>query len=126
MDVVAATGYNGVLSLEIFNDQFRAGSPRGVAVDGQRSLVYLMDQLRGRVGAFADAAPRIPPRAHCLGIEFLEFAVDEANASKLAQLFAGLGFRRSASTSRRPSPVGRKAGSIFCSTVTTRASRIHI
>ena len=26
------------LSLEIFNDQFRAGSPRSVAVDGQRSL----------------------------------------------------------------------------------------
>ncbi|HEV7689221.1 MAG TPA: sugar phosphate isomerase/epimerase, partial [Hyphomonadaceae bacterium] len=39
MDVVSATGYSGILSLEIFNDQFRAGSPRGVAIDGQRSLV---------------------------------------------------------------------------------------
>ena len=48
MDAVFATGYGGILSLEIFNDQFRAGSPRGVAVDGQRSLIYLMDQMRGR------------------------------------------------------------------------------
>ena len=55
MDAVAATGYSGILSLEIFNDQFRAGSPRGVAVDGQRSLVYLMDQMRGHSGALAKA-----------------------------------------------------------------------
>ncbi len=77
MDAVSATGYSGILSLEIFNDQFRAGSPRGVAVDGQRSLVYLMDQMRGHPGALAKAAPQIPPRAQCLGIEFLEFAADD-------------------------------------------------
>ena len=50
MAAVQATGYQGDLSLEIFNDQFRAGSPRSVAVDGQRSLVYLMDQLREKNG----------------------------------------------------------------------------
>src|SRR6476661_935393 len=65
MDCVSATGYGGILSLEIFNDQFRAGSPRGVAVDGQRSLVYLMDQMRDRPNVPADAAPQIPPRAKC-------------------------------------------------------------
>src|ERR1700742_567822 len=48
MDAVFATGYDGLLSLEIFNDQFRAGSPRAVAIDGQRSLAFLMDQVRGR------------------------------------------------------------------------------
>jgi 4-hydroxyphenylpyruvate dioxygenase len=94
MDAVAATGYSGILSLEIFNDQFRAGSPRGVAVDGQRSLVYLMDQMRGHSGALAKAAPQIPPRAQCLGIEFLEFAADDRTAAGLAKLFAGLGFRK--------------------------------
>ena len=94
MDAVSATGYSGLLSLEIFNDQFRAGSPRGVAVDGQRSLVYLMDQMRGRPGALAKAAPQIPPRAKCLGIEFLEFAADDRAAAELAKLFAGLGFRK--------------------------------
>ena len=94
MDCVSATGYGGILSLEIFNDQFRAGSPRGVAVDGQRSLVYLMDQMRDRPGALAKAAPQIPPRAKCLGIEFLEFAADDRAAAGLAMLFAGLGFRK--------------------------------
>ena len=91
MDAVLATGYGGLLSLEIFNDQFRAGSPRGVAVDGQRSLVYLMDQMRGRPGALANAAPQMPPRARCLGVEFLEFAADDRAAAELAQLFAGIG-----------------------------------
>ena len=94
MDAVSATGYSGILSLEIFNDQFRAGSPRGVAVDGQRSLVYLMDQMRGRPGALAKAAPQIPPRAQCLGVEFLEFAADNRTAAGLGKLFAGLGFRK--------------------------------
>ena len=35
----------GPLSLEIFNDQFRGGSPKSIAVDGRRSLIYLMDQV---------------------------------------------------------------------------------
>ena len=94
MDAVLATGYSGLLSLEIFNDQFRAGSPRGVAIDGQRSLVFLMDQMHGRSGALAKAAPQIPSRARCLGIEFLEFAADDRAAAELARLFAGLGFRK--------------------------------
>ena len=94
MDAVLATGYQGLLSLEIFNDQFRAGSPRGVALDGQRSLIYLLDQLRGHAGMPADAAPQMPPRARCLGVEFLEFAADEPAAGELARLFTGLGFRK--------------------------------
>jgi 4-hydroxyphenylpyruvate dioxygenase len=94
MDAVFATGYSGLLSLEIFNDQFRAGSPRGVAIDGQRSLVFLMDQMCGRSGAPAGAASPIPPRARCHGVEFLEFAADDRTASGLARLFEGLGFRK--------------------------------
>ena len=45
MEALPATGYDGALSLEIFNDQFRAGSARSVAVDGHRSLLFLLDQL---------------------------------------------------------------------------------
>jgi 4-hydroxyphenylpyruvate dioxygenase len=93
MDCILAAGYSGLLSLEIFNDQFRAGSPRGVAVDGQRSLVYLMDQLRGHPGAPAMTA-QIPPRAKCFGVEFLEFAADDRASAELAELFTGLGFRK--------------------------------
>ena len=46
MRAVAATGYKGPLSLEVFNDEFRAGLPRLVALDGHRSLVALMDRVR--------------------------------------------------------------------------------
>jgi 4-hydroxyphenylpyruvate dioxygenase len=95
MDAVLATGYDGLLSLEIFNDQFRAGSARGVAVDGQRSLVFLMDQMRGRATQASQLLPPpLPPRAQCLGIEFLEFAADEHAAADLARLFSGLGFSK--------------------------------
>ncbi len=93
MTAVQATGYQGDLSLEIFNDQFRAGSPRSVAIDGQRSLIYLMDQMRGKNGKMASELPKIPPRSKCLGVEFIEFAVDDRAADELARLLAGLGFR---------------------------------
>ena len=96
MEAVSATGYQGLLSLEIFNDQFRAGSPRGVALDGQRSLVQLMDQLRQKGVAIARTAPPLPPRARCLGVEFIEFAADDRAAAELSRLFAGLGFRKAA------------------------------
>ena len=93
---VQATGYSGDLSLEIFNDQFRAGSPRSVAIDGQRSLIYLLDQLRTKCGKAASDIPQMPPRSRCLGVEFIEFAVDDRSADELARLLAGLGFRNTA------------------------------
>jgi 3-dehydroshikimate dehydratase len=95
MAAVQATGYQGDLSLEIFNDQFRAGSPRSVAIDGQRSLVYLMDRMREKNGKASDL-PKIPPRSKCLGVEFIEFAVDDRAADELAGLLSGLGFRNTA------------------------------
>jgi 4-hydroxyphenylpyruvate dioxygenase len=95
MVAVQETGYDGELSLEIFNDQFRAGSPRAVAVDGQRSVVYLMDQLRRKIGSAIPDFPALPPRSQCHGVEFIEFAVDDHTASDLAKFFAGLGFRNS-------------------------------
>src|SRR5262249_62344157 len=51
MRALLATSYNGLLSLEIFNDQFRAGSARSVAIDGHRSLIYLLDQMTDKRGA---------------------------------------------------------------------------
>jgi 4-hydroxyphenylpyruvate dioxygenase len=93
MAAVAATGYRGDLSLEIFNDQFRAGSPRAIAVDGQRSLIYLMDQLHRKAATVDIGGSDMPPRSKCLGVEFIEFAVDDHTAQELGQFFAGLGFR---------------------------------
>ena len=92
MVAVAGNGYRGHLSLEIFNDQFRAGSPYSVATDGQRSLLYLMDQLRERNDKAVDIPP-LPPRSKCLGVEFIEFAVDDRAGEELEQFLYGLGFR---------------------------------
>ena len=92
MAAVAATGYAGPLSLEIFNDQFRGGS---AVAD------------RGRRPAFADPAggPACTglAKAHqrTLGAQaqkwrhgFIEFAVNETKAGELARLLAQLGFRK--------------------------------
>jgi 4-hydroxyphenylpyruvate dioxygenase len=94
MEALAATGYDGPLSLEIFNDQFRAGSARSVAVDGHRSLLFLLDQLAAKNKALVPGFTPLPKRSRALGTEFVEFAVDDASAPKLEKMFASLGFRR--------------------------------
>jgi 4-hydroxyphenylpyruvate dioxygenase len=94
MDALDATGFDGLFSLEIFNDQFRGGLTRQVAVDGHRSLVYLLDRLRDRAHHPVAELPALPPRARCLGIEFIEFAIDDLAAPPFERLLAGLGFRR--------------------------------
>ena len=80
---VMATGYDGWLSHEIFNDRFRMAAPRRIAEDGERSLIWLGDRMRP--GAMP---PRVAPEA----VEWIEFAVSEAAAPALEALFAGLGF----------------------------------
>jgi 4-hydroxyphenylpyruvate dioxygenase len=94
MSAVAATGYDGPLSLEVFNDQFRGGSPRTIAVDGHRSLVFLMDQVARREPGIKLTAPAMPDRIKGAGVAFIEFAASEAEAASLASLLKCLGFRR--------------------------------
>ena len=96
MRAVAATGYNGPLSLEIFNDQFRGGSPKSIAVDGRRSLIYLMDQVARAEPDIAIAVPAIPDRISVKGVEFVEFAANETEAEELASLLGMMGFRLAA------------------------------
>ncbi len=94
LEAVAATGYDGHLSLEIFNDRFRAGSPRQVALDGRRSLIRL-GEVAGvslQPPAPGPAVP-LPPRVDCEAVAFVEFAADEATAAELTRLLAALGFR---------------------------------
>jgi 4-hydroxyphenylpyruvate dioxygenase len=92
MAALQATEFDGVLSLEIFNDQFRAGSARSVAIDGRRSLLYLMDELRIRTGVTHQSLPALPTRSKCLGTEFIEFTVDEDTEARLERLLLSLGF----------------------------------
>jgi len=92
MDALQVTGFDGLVSLEIFNDSFRAGSARYVAIDGQRSLLVMLDELRQRTRTPVRGLPLLPPRAHCHGIDFVEFALDEAAAATFETALGGLGF----------------------------------
>lgn len=94
MRAVMATGYQGVVSLEIFNDQFRAGSPRSIAIDGYRSLMNLMDRVRREEPGVVVDLPEMPPRIAVGGIEFVEFTADEAEAEELGALFRAMGFAK--------------------------------
>ncbi len=91
---LVATGYEGVLSLEIFNDRFRAGSARSVALDGHRSLIWLLDETARALGRPVPGAIAMPPPAPVEAVEFIEFAVAEAEQPGFAALLAALGFSR--------------------------------
>ena len=90
MDALGATGFDGLLSLEIFSDRFRAGSARSVALDGHRSLLFALDGLSRRSGR---PAP-LPPPARIQRIEFVEFAVDGTSGARFEECIQGLGFSR--------------------------------
>ena len=87
MKALQATRYDGALSLEIFNDQFRSGSAHSVAIDGHRSLRFMAEQL-------GTSTLGLPPRARAEGVSFIEFSADDHDAPRLEALLAGLGFRR--------------------------------
>jgi 3-dehydroshikimate dehydratase len=93
MESLLATGYDGLLSLEIFNDQFRAGSARSVAIDGHRSIIAMLDQLQAERPE-QRAVRTLPRRPKCLGTEFVEFAIDEESAVEFEGLLSGLGFSK--------------------------------
>lgn len=95
---VIDAGYTGPLSLEVFNDEFRAAPARANAVDAKRSLLWLEDQVRqsqARDGVACEAALFAPPPAPALtGWAFVEFAVDPAAGLRLAAWLQASGFRR--------------------------------
>nr|WP_163501738.1 sugar phosphate isomerase/epimerase and 4-hydroxyphenylpyruvate domain-containing protein [Halomonas socia] len=88
MVVLAKTGYAGPLSLEIFNDAFRAGPTEATARDGLRSLILLENLVEE--GPWAS---RIPPAPQYNGIHFIEFTLDEESAAPLGEFIDALGFR---------------------------------
>lgn len=94
MRAVAATGYDGPLSLEIFNDQFRGGSPATIATDGYRSLYALMDQVIRVEPAPQLEVPRMPERVKIERVEFVEFAAGGEEAERLGELLKSLGFQK--------------------------------
>ncbi len=94
---VLQAGYSGPLSLEVFNDGFRAAPPRGIAADGLRALRHLEEKTGQRLSASVKS-PLVqtlfspPPAPRYQGIDFLEFAVDEPHAVRLGSWLQRLGF----------------------------------
>lgn len=85
-------GYDDALSLEIFNDSFRAASTQVTALDGLRSLIATRDEaLRGIAGR--DHAC-LPPRIRPERVDFIEFAASRSDASRLEAMFGRFGFAR--------------------------------
>ena len=88
---VLATGYDGPLSLEVFNDVFRQADAGPTAVDARRSLLVLQEQ----VGTAAPPAPTAP-----IGVAFAELVTPDAEP--LAALLGALGFTRTARHRGKP------------------------
>lgn len=92
LQAVASTGYEGAISLEVFNDQFRGASTAQVATDGMRSLKWYFDRLNlplSNTPSPREALLGVPKIEH---LEFVEFAAGESDAHKLTGWLEGLGF----------------------------------
>ncbi|MEZ5535897.1 MAG: TIM barrel protein [Thiolinea sp.] len=93
MEHLHATGFDGPLSLEIFNDQFRSGSPEKTAVDGYRSLVYVNQRAERAQGASSEhEEDELPEVASPSEVQFIEFALNPAEKAALTEVLTALGF----------------------------------
>ncbi|MEU7718725.1 bifunctional sugar phosphate isomerase/epimerase/4-hydroxyphenylpyruvate dioxygenase family protein [Streptomyces tibetensis] len=88
---VLATGYDGPLSLEVFNDVFRQAEAGPTAVDARRSLLLLQEA----VGRASLPGPVVPT-----GVAFAELVTPDAEP--LAGLLGALGFARTARHRGKP------------------------
>jgi len=107
---VLESGYSGPISLEIFNDDFRAAPTRQTASDGMRSLLFAEERTRERLMAARPARdePRAagkarkahvelfdpPPLPEFAGTSFVEFTADADSKLALGALLGELGFSR--------------------------------
>ncbi|HXD28434.1 MAG TPA: TIM barrel protein [Arthrobacter sp.] len=101
---LAVTGYDGPVSLEIFNDTFRQSNVQRTAIDAMRSLVWLQDRTAARLGAQASGLPlrlsTLPPAAAPAGMDFAEILTDDAES--VTALLAHLGFTFVGQHRRKP------------------------
>jgi 4-hydroxyphenylpyruvate dioxygenase len=97
---VLAAGYNGPLSLEVFNDVYRQADPARTAVDAMRSLLWLQERLVRRSPDTGWAAP--PPAVAFSGYSFGELAVDGVSGPRLGGVLTALGFTHTGQHRSKP------------------------
>jgi 4-hydroxyphenylpyruvate dioxygenase len=97
MGHLVRTGYDGPISLEIFNDTFRQSEPGATAVDARRSLRWLEDEAarwlgasRGGRAARMDVSA-LPAVQSPTDINYVELRTEEID--DLRALLGQLGFR---------------------------------
>lgn len=97
MGHLVRTGYDGPISLEIFNDTFRQSDPRPTAIDARRSLRWLEDEAARRMGepaggraARMPVAP-LPVVAAPTDVNYVELRTDAIDETRA--LLEQLGFR---------------------------------
>src|SRR4051812_20207923 len=98
-------GYDGPLSLEVFNDVFRQADPGRMAIDAMRSLLVLEEALAPR-----PAARRLPPATPLRGYAFVELAVEPTSVGETQGLLHALGFAPVAQHRTKPVTLWRQGG----------------
>ena len=101
---VLAAGYDGPLSLEVFNDVFRRADPERMAVDAMRSLLILQEQLSGR------SRRPLPPAATLRGYAFVELAVEPTSVGETQRWLHALGFTGAAQHRTKPVTMWQQRG----------------
>jgi 4-hydroxyphenylpyruvate dioxygenase len=97
---VLATGYQGPLSLEVFNDVFRQADPHRTAVDARRSLIALQEAITGS----STPAPELTRNA------IAELGVDTESGRELENLFGALGFTHTGQHRSKPVQLWEQGG----------------
>ncbi|RLV47733.1 sugar phosphate isomerase/epimerase and 4-hydroxyphenylpyruvate domain-containing protein [Nocardioides mangrovicus] len=88
LDLVLATGYDGPVSLEVFNDVFRQTDPGRTALHARRSLTWLEDRTAHRSPALG--LRLLPPAAPPSGVDFVEVKAEDTTDVEV--LLEQLGF----------------------------------
>jgi 4-hydroxyphenylpyruvate dioxygenase len=115
VEYVVSAGYQGPLSLEVFNDVLRQADSERTAIDAMRSLLALEDavaRLHRTSGSSVGAALReLPPPPSLGGFAFVELAVDLVSETVVERLLAALGFEHSGVHRSKPVELWRNGDS---------------
>jgi 4-hydroxyphenylpyruvate dioxygenase len=101
------SGYDGPVSLEIFNDTFRRTDPFRTAVDAMRSLEWLQELAAGALerdgseGARMEVA-RLPELEPPAGFNFVEIRAEDAHRDRVRTTLYQLGFDDGGSHRTKP------------------------
>jgi 4-hydroxyphenylpyruvate dioxygenase len=89
VSAVVDAGYDGPLSLEVFNDIVREAPAIDTARDAMRSLAFLEDELARRSPRLTPAAPAAPDQVDAAFVELTPSAATDDLLSRLGFTIAG-------------------------------------